>query len=159
MNEKTYYVRIKDEEIQLKIDTQENITQFLKKIITDFFNGDLVPSNEENLDREIKKQKLRKLTAEATIKEREAKYIENFDSIPSPQAKEAIRTNVSKQFRELTDAELDNFAKVISLQNSYDGFQVTCLKCRNKFERKDRLEAIHEAIRHLSAVHGAQILQ
>ena len=159
MSEKTYYVRIKDEEIQNKIDTQENITQFLKKIITDFFNGDLVPSNEENLDREIKKQKLRKLTAEATIKEREAKYIENFDSIPSPQAKQAIKTNVSKEFRELNETELNNFAKVISLVPVDDGHKVTCLKCRNQFTLKDRLEAIHEAIRHLSSIHGAQILQ
>ena len=69
------------------------------------------------------------------------------------------KTNFETHYRELTSDEVDEIVKHIALENTFDGWKITCLHCRNEVTYKDRLEALHQAARHLSAVHGKEILQ
>ncbi len=150
--------------------TKPNLTFFLREIINDFRTGKLNYS-EKNVDAETKIVKLRKLKAEATIKELELKYMQNFGNYPSSRGKTAIKTriysdssivnenNSEKNYREMTPEETNEFAKLISLQIREEGYEITCLLCRMVISYEERLEAVFEANRHLVSIHGKKFLK
>ena len=70
-----------------------------------------------------------------------------------------LKTNFETDYRELTSDETDEIVKFISFKNTFDGWEITCFKCQNPTTYKDRLVALHDAARHLSAVHSKEILK
>lgn len=87
----------------------ELISQKAKQIISDFVNGKFNPSNENNINEKIKEANFiksqnhnelqairkRKLEAETKISEYHANHLDVIGSMPSNQAKEAIKHYVS----------------------------------------------------------------
>jgi len=168
-----HIVFIDPEDIEF-LKEKPNVTFFLREIISDYRTGKLNYS-EKNLDADTKIQRLRKLRAEASIKELELSYMQNFGNYPSSKGKTAIKTNVyenvqldeienslekdPEHHRELTTEETNEFVKHITLEPSDSGFKITCLECRNVFHYRFRLEAIFEANRHLNSIHGKKFLK
>lgn len=139
---------------------QGEFTSWIIKLLEDYRGGKLVTVGKMEIEVKIKEQRLKKLTAEASIKELELKYWQTFHKTPTFQSHLAIKENISNKnsFRELTEQEINLIVKLITLENTFDGWRVTCLDCRLEVSYKDRLEALNEAARHLSAVHGKKIL-
>lgn len=156
-----YSFRTSDEILIKYLEKYSNKNDAIKDILEKFANGDLVSKSDKELDIQLKQQRLKKLTAEANIKKWEWEHIETFAKTPTYQGEKAIKERASneKSFRELTQQEIDVIVKHISLENTFDGIKVTCKHCRIKTTYNDRLEALHDATRHLSAVHGQKILQ
>jgi len=178
MSKSDFHLRIIDPEDIEFLKAKPDLTFFLREVINDLRTGKLNYS-EKNVDADTKIQRLRKLRAEATIKELELKYMQNFGYSPSSQGKSAIKTNVYTNIpnifendseenslekdpahhRELTNEELNEFVKLITLEPADTGFKITCLICKNIFHYRFRLEAIFEANRHLNAIHGKKFLK
>lgn len=145
----------------------------LKKLVEKFATTDkeelklkifnYILQTDENLDLKQRKEiaQVRKLEAEAKIREWEVIHLDTFAKTPSYSAKKAIKNKALSEnsLRELTENEIDEIVKHITLENTFDGFRITCKHCRLETYYNDRLEALHEAARHLSAIHGEKILQ
>lgn len=119
--------------------------------------------SDENLDLKQRKEiaQVKKLEAEAKIKEWEVIHLDTFGKTPSYSADKAIKNKAlsEKSLRELTNSEIDLIVKHIALENTFDGWKITCMHCKNQTSYIDRLEGLHDAARHLSAVHGHKVLQ
>lgn len=132
--------------------SRQDIQDLAKNYLIDLIEGKNNLSNKER----IEAANVRIKEADATIKESIALHIKTFGKTPSYSANKAIK---DKAFRELNSQEVEQISKFIALENTFDGYRITCLKCRLQVEYKNRLEALHEAARHLSGVHGQEILQ
>lgn len=164
------HVKITDEKIIEYLQTKKNISIFIREVINDLISGKLNYS-EKNIETEIKKVKLQKLKAEVRIKEFEANQIEKYGEVfgksPSYQGHKAIKERANVEFsssnqttfRELTEEELNQFAKLMSLEQIDEGYKTVCLICKLKLEFSERTDAILEANRHLLAVHGKKFLK
>ena len=150
---KEFHIRISDQNLIDFIESKPERAEFIRSVIDDLRTGKLIYSNENSIDLETKKQKLRKLTAEAGIKEHELKYWDNFNDPPSPQAKKAITE------RALTKQQIFNVKDRIALRWDLDRFIATCPFCRNKFEYITENQAITDMARHFEALHPQQALK
>lgn len=163
MTEKRYYVRIKDEETQKFLDSQPNQNTTIGKILTDYVNGDLVSSNESNLDLEIKKAKLKKLNAEGRIKEFEANQLEiykdTFGIPPSKQTQKVIEKGAHE--RENTNQEIENVMthfEFIEKSKVTGEMSFVCKHCVNMLYSEES-KMIQEMSRHIQAMHSKEILE
>ncbi len=134
--------------------SRQDIQNLAKNYLIDLIEGEKILEPEAAL-------KFRKLKAETEIAESKALYWKNFSKPPTHLANKAIKNKALSEnsLRELTENEIDEIVKHITLENTFDGFRITCKHCRLETYYNDRLEALHEAARHLSAVHGEKILQ
>lgn len=157
---KRYALYSSNKEFTEFLDSKANVSDFLVNLVEDFRTGKLNYS-QGDIDLEIKKVRLKKLTAEAKIKTWEADHIETFGKTPSYSAEKAIKERASneKSFRELTEDEINLIVKHITLENTFEGYRITCKHCQNRVNYENRLEALHDGARHLSAVHGQKILK
>ena len=155
-----YYFKSDDEKVKKRFEKESNKAEALKNFVEKSIKDDSISKPDQELDIQLKQQRLKKLTAEANIKEWEWKHIETFAKTPSYQGEKAIKERASneKSFRELTQQEIDVIVKHISLENTFDGIRVTCKHCKLPTTYNDRLEALHDSARHLSAVHGQKVL-
>ncbi len=113
----------------------------------------LLSEQANDLDTRIKEQKLRKLTAEATIKEYEVQHIETFEKPPSSQAETAIKTRVHNE------TESKNLLRFITIENNVSGFKGICDFCKWETVETTTEKTQKELSRHLTAVHSKEILK
>lgn len=150
-------------EFQKWIDSFSEKAKTIKKILNDFRTGNLVDKKDleskSDYENRMKAAKLKKEEANANIRDYEWKHIETFGKTPSPQAKEAIHQGVKNEKRNLTELEIDELIKFGIIQQVYDGWKCDCKICPFNMIMTDRISALHEIARHLSAVHGKVILQ
>ena len=147
--------------VQLYDTTDKEILK--KKIETRIFEK----SDQLNPDTEYKvlrnqdlKKRIEERTIEIEIKKAKLQYWKVFGVTPSKDAGKAIVQGVKQKFyRELTDEEVNQIANHIAFETTFDGFRITCKRCSLQVTYKDRLESLHEAARHLSGVHGKEVLQ
>lgn len=133
--------------------SRKDIGKLAKVLVIEIAEGEKILEPEADL-------KFRKLKAETEIAESKALYWKNFSKPPTFLGNKAIKDKALNEnlLRELTENEIDEIVKHITLENTFDGFKITCKHCRLATNYNDRLEALHEAARHLSAVHGEKIL-
>lgn len=149
-----FYTR--NEDLKNWLQSELNQSEFIETILNKFRTGELIEPTDLDYQNRMKAAKLKKEEAIANIKDWEWKHIETFEKTPSSQAKSAIK---DKAYRELNQNEIELISKHISLEHTFDGWRITCKHCRNQVTYNDRLEALHQAARHLSAVHGHKILE
>ncbi len=138
------------------IENREDIKALIFEFLQSGTDENISIKEQINLQKleKLKEQRphlLKKLIAEEKIKTWEA---ENLGLRP------IITKEIEKNpHRKLTDNEVEIIVKHISLENTFDGWRITCFHCRLHVTYNDRLEALHESARHLSAVHGKVIIQ
>lgn len=149
------------EKLAIKLDKQlsrKEIAELAKNYLIDLVENkkEIDPDLEYKI---LRNQKIKKSLVETDlnieIKKRQLQHWDSFGTAPSKAADKAIKEG----FRELTSEEVEHISKFIALEHTFDGYRITCLQCTNQFNYKTRLEALHDAARHLSAVHGKKILQ
>lgn len=150
-----YYPR--DEKAKNWIEVQSNQSEAIENLINEKLGGKPITDPEHELDLETKKQKLRKLTAEASIKEKELAHWDTFGTSPSPQARNAITQSVTE--RGLTKQEIYNVKSKIALRWDIDRFKATCPFCRNPFTYPTENEAVADMARHFEAMHSKVALK
>lgn len=153
MTEKTYHLKTNKEKIHEFMDSVPNNSKTLEELLLDKIDGNLIYSNEANLDLELKKVRIEKLKVEIDIKKKELSYMETFDKTPTSQAKKAIEKRV------LTQNELGNVQQYITLRTNGTGFTGICDFCKLDITEKTRDRTLSELSRHLIACHSKEILK
>ena len=97
MTYKRYSIYISDEKTIKFLDSNPNVSDFIKKNIEDVESGKLNHS-QGDLDLKIKEAKLAKILVDTEIKKKELIYWDTYHSSPSPQAKHAIYENVESHY-------------------------------------------------------------
>ena len=155
-----HHIRIEqDSDLENWLQSKNNVEPFIRETLEQVRTGKLGEimehESKQQIELEYKKLRNEKLKLDIKIKEKELSYYDTFHKAPSSEAKEAMK---DKAFRELKEDEINLIVKLITLENVFDGCRITCLECKIQVTYKDRLEALNEAARHLSAVHGKKIL-
>ena len=150
---KRVYLYPKDENVINWIESQPNQSGAIEDLIEKFLNNQLVEPQDLDYENKLKAAKLKKLEAEAKIKTWEADHLETFDKPASPQAKKAIIERV------LTQNEIGNVEKYITLRVNGSGFQGKCDFCKLDITEGTREKTLLECTRHLIACHRTEILK
>lgn len=86
---KVYQFKVYDENLQKFLDSQESISDFLRKLVQDFKDSKLIyPS--QSIDYKLKEARLENYTHKNRIEKVKADYAETFGQLPSPRATNAI---------------------------------------------------------------------
>ena len=93
---KRYSVKVYDETLIKYLDTIPNFSDFVRQILQDIKDGNLVRPS-DSIDHQIKEATLRIKKARATIEEFEAAHIDTFNKKPSPDAQRAIESRAKTE--------------------------------------------------------------
>lgn len=150
---------VENQDLVTFLKKQNEFTSFIIKVLEDYRTGKLVTVGKLELDVKIKEQRLKKLTAEALIKELELKYWQTFHKTPTFAASIAIKDNVSneKPLRNFSEKELAEFLNHVKFSREFEGYKIVCRYCPEIIFKADRLEAINQMATHLTN-HGKMIL-
>lgn len=160
-----YQFKTYDETLINFLDKQSTKSDAIKNILTKYVQGDLVSKQDPDVEYKILrnqdlKKRIEERIIEIEIKKQKLQYWKIFGATPSRDASKAIVQGVKQKFyRELTNEEVNQISNHIAFETTFDGFRITCKHCNLQVTYKDRLESLHEASRHLSGVHGTEILQ
>ena len=142
-----------DEDLIKDLESKHEISAYLESIANKVRTDQLVEPQDLDYENKLKAAKLKKLEAEAKIKTWEADHLETFDKPASPQAKKAIIERV------LTQNEIGNVEKYITLHVNGTGFEGKCDFCKLGITEGTRERTLLECTRHLIACHRKEILK
>lgn len=160
-NEKIFHVRIKDEDIQNMLNSKDSINGFLLKLITDYFHGDLILSNESDMDLEYKKLRNLKTQQEIRLKKFQAdqieKYLTTFGDFPSKKGEIAIQ----KGAREISKEEIANVIihfEYIEKNKTTGEMDFYCKYCANQIFSSEK-EMITIMTNHILSMHSSELIK
>ena len=164
---KRYTIYFNDSDVEEFLDSKANVSDFIRKLIEDFKDSKLNYSAGD-LDLEIKKARLEKLRAEATIKTFQAAEIEKNVQTPSyldqkpPKitASGKIESRALPEKNEKTFLPVDQIDPVLFLEflrKIDDEWVLKCKFCGNSLTDLDREKVLKEYARHLKSIHEHEI--
>ena len=141
-----FWTNSKEQDLVDFMDAQDNVTEFLKKLVNDYRLGNLSREDESDLKRKKLQVDIRFKEVMIKIKEQELLYNQTFEKTPSSQAKKAMKIGIENQIPETPSCfdESNN--------------RIMCPECGSCFvfsvDQKDVSEAKELFIDHYIQKHG-----
>ena len=155
MTEDIFRFTTGNEDLKKWLRSQSNQSKTIKEILNKFRLGEIVDRRDSKEETELEYKKLRnqKLKLDIKLKERELGYMETFDSPPTRQGMKVIKERI------LTQNEIGNVEKYITLHTNGTGFRGICDFCKLDITEGTRERTLLECTRHLIACHRTEILK
>ena len=159
---KRYGFYSSDEKLIEFLDSKDNVSDFVRKLVEDFNNGSLNYSSGDldlaykklrnagkELDNEIKRQKLAETPSYSAPKAIEVTTNPNIQTKTIPEIKN------EKTFLALEEINPIEFLSFLRNQNNE--WILKCKFCGNSFYDSDREKVLKEYSRHLKSIHEAEV--
>jgi len=157
----------KDSDLELFLQGQFSINEFLRNLVNDFRTGKLIDSKNMDLQRKKLEVDIRYKEIMILIKQKELDFSETFDKTPSSQAKTAIKVGVNtesyeppeeKKIQDTIQNKWNNFVNTLK-QNSKAEWTLTCKLCSTGFILPTKDLAISRFKKHLEETHYEKVLE
>jgi len=160
MVKKTYSFKTSDEKIIAHLDTIENKSEYLEKLLLQFVTGVLDVSSISKLDL----AKIKKLEADARLANARAVYFETFQREPTHAANRAMIAGNNQTATPQTAAQLTKNYSVFQhvekiFHNDINQVVVICKYCRADFIDEVNEKAIQEFKDHMELHHVEVLLR
>ena len=163
---KKYQFKTYEDPLQDFLETQSNISEFIRNILDDYRTGKLMHSENASIKEQLEQEKLiekqnknsvhetqkRKLEAETKIVEYHADNLDVVGGTPSSQAKKAMAHYTHKKLNGFNEYVQRKY-KIEYFQNDTKPYKALCQICEALFEGTDRQEVTDDVCWHIEEIH------